>query len=163
VIAALSFGGYSAQNLIFRYLRYFLPVAVVFILSQVNTDRLFSTRTRTVLAVVVLGVLLVTAPINLSREMTETPQRIHTDADTAAIDFHRTYGQSEMAVEHGIAFINLQQVYQVEFHDYRFKTDLPITPEERDVGLIYLKNSDQYGEFHGRVYANAEGGIYVPR
>lgn len=125
LIMFLSFLGYSAQNLLFRFLRYFIPVAVIFIVGEVDVVRWFSTHRKQIVAVALVILLLTIAPVNLSREATDAKHRIHHQEAVPAVDWHRSYGDGELSVGGTIAEINVQQIYQVEFQVYT--EPLPIT------------------------------------
>lgn len=152
-VFAVSLGGFSATNLIFRYLIYFLPVAIIFVVKRVNISLISSSRIMVYLAVFVLVSGMIVTPIKVSREpgFQEVRFNVYDDELHQTLSWTNKYSQTPVSVPFKGA---AQAVFQLEFEDYRPFDELPITTRESYPQII--RNPPHHRKIDNTIYTTGK-------
>lgn len=141
-VFSMSLGGLSATNLMFRYLLYFLPVAIVFVAKRCDFSLVKSSRIVVILAVLVLMSGMIVAPVKVSREPSfqEVRFNLYDDELHQTLSWTKEYSSKPASVPYKGA---AQAVFQLEFDDHRAFEELPITVRESNPEIIRSASDDR--------------------
>lgn len=151
-IFLLSIKGFSASNLMMRYLPYFVPLAVVFVLST-SIMKIFTNRRMgqlLLVAIVILGT--VTTPIYVSNEpaIQEVQFGSYSEYEQNAIVFSYFHAKSAVMVAKGIPFVDI--VY-IEVQNYTEPEQLPFQRLQEPDHCLTVKKSQPTSR-ENKIYDN---------
>lgn len=152
-VVGVSLGGFSATNLIFRYLTYFVPWGVLLIVSRILR---WSGRSRKIAAIGIAAILImgmIAAPVKTSREPKFQSQRlgIYTEYEAAALGWFIGHSNQNITVSNTI---NMDVIYYSEFRDYRPRSEMPTTRQSAPFSLISPRTIEDTTKEH--VYDNQQ-------
>ena len=156
IILILSIMGFST-NLIFRYLAYFIPFCIIFILTRDKFQKnITSDSVITILLICLLVFGMIVTPVKISREpaFQEVEIGTYTDTDVAVVNWSKAHS-CDISVENRK---NAVAIYYIEFNDYRPSQKLPINNNSKttNCSMFTDRNSNQY---YPAIYSN--GGTFV--
>ena len=156
LVMGASLAGFSATNLIFRYLTYFIPIATVFIIGSRFVNNWSMNDTFCVLFIILIVTSAVLAPIKMSREpnFQETELGIYSESDAATVRWTSQYNCT-IAVQN---VKNALAIYYIELRDYREPAKLPVQPlHSADSGCLERSPLESSKEI--KIYNNGRGGV----
>lgn len=163
MVFLLGISGYSATNIYFRYLKFFYPIAVLFIVVELPWNRLFNTNSLIYILVILVLIGSIVAPIKVSKEQSVTNDHgfSYTDYEKSALLHIYEYNSAQVIVvppeikARAIILINDESSISSELPKVIHNED----ELQREINYNKLEKSEYSRNLESKIYSNRDTDI----